>query len=139
MRPLLASTLFFFTLSALAGLAGGPCTYSDFPGTMIVTKIAKTQASKQQTGSAGYEGYEVTFRFSTRARVSREVHQMTKKEHSFTLLNGWHPGPRYLKKYGLAKGKTFACTLSLIKTGTCSPVDFGFKDLDPTDYFESEK
>ena len=142
MRYSIVFALLFFSfamVSAAAPLVGGPCTYTDMPGTMIITKVVKTKASKAQASSAGYEGYEVIFRFTTKARVNNEVRALMKRQHQFTLLNGWRPGERYIKKYGITKGKTFPCTLQLIRTGTCSPVHFSFKGMDPVDYFESEK
>ncbi|MFT5130144.1 MAG: hypothetical protein ACI8W8_003773 [Rhodothermales bacterium] len=93
--------------------------------------VARTRALRS--------GYAVTFRFTTKARVNDEVRALMKRHQQFTLLNGWHPGERYIKKYGIAEGKTFPCRLELIKTGTCSPVHFSFKGLDPVDYFESKE
>jgi hypothetical protein len=141
MQILIVLASFFSSALAFSGspLVGGPCTYTATPGTMIISKVAKTKGSKAQASSAGYEGYEVTFKFTTKARVSNDWREYLKRAQTFTLLNGWHPGERYIKKYGIAEGKTFPCTLELIKTGTCSPVIFTFKGLDPVDYFESKK
>ena len=44
-----------------------------------------------------------------------------------------------VKKYGIKVGKEFPATLSIIKTGTCSPINFELKGLDRIDCFESRR
>jgi hypothetical protein len=44
-----------------------------------------------------------------------------------------------VKKYGIKVGKEFPATLSIIKTGTCSPINFELRGLDRIDYFESQR
>ena len=53
-------------------------------------------------------------------------------------MNSWYPGPRFLERYGIAAGKSFACTLNVISQGTCTPTVFDFQGIDRADYFESE-
>ena len=53
-------------------------------------------------------------------------------------MNSWYPGPRFLERYGIAAGKSFACTLNVISQGTCTPAVFDFQGIDRADYFESE-
>ncbi len=60
------------------------------------------------------------------------------KEHQFVLgSSGWCPGPKFLKKYGIEKGKKFAATLMVIVEGTCTPVMIKLNDVPDDDYFEA--
>jgi len=54
-------------------------------------------------------------------------------------MNSWYPGPRFLERYGIAAGKSFACTLNVISQGTCTPAVFDFQGIDRADYFETEQ
>ena len=64
---------------------------------------------------------------------------MLKKEHLLQLRNSWYPGEKFIEKYGIEVGKTFKCTLCVIKSGTSTPIIFEFDDIDTTDYFETQK
>ena len=90
-------------------------------------------------GGAGYEGYEVWFRFIPEESILSELEPsgFLGREHLFTMQNGWYVGPRYLKKYGLEPGKECPSVLRIIKSGSCTPRIFDFKTIDTTDYFES--
>ena len=47
-------------------VVGGRCTYTDYAGTAVITKVEMTEKSKRQanvSGGAGYEGYEIWFSF----------------------------------------------------------------------------
>ena len=120
---------------------GGPCTYLCYEGGAEVVRITQTRASLAQSkviGGAGYEGYEVWFRFVPESDIhDPRIGPLMGREHLFTLHNGWYVGPRYLKKYGIERGKKYPCSLKLIETGTCAPVVFDFKTVDTRDYFES--
>lgn len=119
---------------------GSPCTYVSYAGCAKIVRIKKTPASVAQSeviGGPGYKGYEVWFRFIPELDMRNgNIKPLTNREHLFTLYNGWYVGYRYLEKYGIKTGKTFPCVLKVIETGTCSPVLFEFKTIDPKDYFE---
>jgi hypothetical protein len=66
------------------------------------------------------------------------VRQALEGRHELRLMNSWYPGPRFLERYGIAAGKSFACTLSVIAQGTCTPTVINFPHIDRADYFESE-
>ena len=119
------------------GKLGGPCLYRDYPGKATITKIVKTKASKAQLKSAGYEGYEVWYKYEPKWEIPEEDrHDQLKSEQQFQLANTWYPGDQYIKKYGLKVGKELPCTYSVIKSGTCTPVQFNLEGPDPVDYFE---
>ncbi len=120
---------------------GGPCTYTDYPGTATVTRIEKTEKSSRQakvSGGAGYEGHEVWFVFKADQEVKEErARKYIEKEHLFLLSNSWYPGPLYLKKYNIKVDGSYPCTLRVLTKGTCTPVVFKFTELRRDDYFES--
>ena len=119
---------------------GGGCKYDDHPGTATITKIVKTEASKQQSGSTGYEGFEVLFTFKPDAEIKDGLGAKAAKwEHLFQIGGGAYPGPQYLKKYKLEVGKTYRGTMSIITSGTCTPVIIKLDGVDPIDFFEGKK
>ena len=128
--------------TATAQMVGGPCTYTKYPGKAKITKVEKTDSSKGQRGLAPYEGYEVKFVFTPAAPVSDKLAaEFFKREWTYFLIEGAYeiyPGEQYIKKYDIKTGKEYDCTMSVIKTGTCTPWAFVFKGLDPKDLFESE-
>jgi hypothetical protein len=130
-------------LAAPVGRLGGPCAYASYPGQAKITRIEKTEQSKEQAkavGGPGYEGFEVWFAFVTDKEVKQDwAKEALKKEHLLQLCNSWYPGERWLKKYGLEKGKTLKCTLKAITSGTCTPVLFEFDGVNATDYFETKQ
>ena len=118
---------------------GGPSTYVRYAGTATIVRVEKTEASNANKGEAA-EGYEVWFTFMPKKAVKEELgkgYLARFKEHQFTLCNGWCPGPKFLKKYGIEKGKAFACTLMVETQGTATPVILEFDDVPNTDYFEA--
>ena len=120
---------------------GGPCTYRCYEGSSEIARITQTPASLAQSrviGGAGYDGYEVWFRFVPKSDIhDPRIGSLIGREHLFTLHNGWYVGPRYLRKYGVEPVKKYPCILKLIEEGTCTPVLFEFEMIDSRDYFES--
>ncbi len=125
------------TTEALPG--GGPMTHVRYAGTATIVRVKKTDASNANRGIAA-EGYEVWFTFAPTRQVEEQLgknYLARFKEHPFVLCNGWNPGPKYLKKYGIDKGKEFACTLIVQTQGTGTPVMLQLDDVPNTDYFEA--
>ncbi len=122
-------------------LMGGPCEYADYRGTATITRVVQTENSCQQAksmGGPGYEGYEVWFRFAPAADIREEwARPAAGREHLFSLMNSWYPGPRYLESYGIKTGSTHNCMLKVITRGTCTPTIFEFPGIRRDDYFES--
>lgn len=121
--------------------AGGCCTYNSFSGHARITRIMKTEASVGQKGiigGAGYEGYEVWFRFIPEQKLPSgfDSSGFLGREHLYTLQNGWYVGPRYLEKYKIRTGKEYPCVLKIIEKGSCSPLVFDFTTMGRGDYFE---
>ena len=128
-------------------IVGGPCEYEWIRGRSNIVSITKTKASRAQSvlkGGAGYEGYDIEFRFTpdkpvkpTKRWTEDAVNGILQKDHTFLLANSWYPGPEYIKKYSISQGAVYPCRMGLITKGTCTPVVFKIDDFDATDYFES--
>ena len=121
---------------------GGPCTYASHEGIARIVRVAQTPASRQQAqviGGAGYEGYEVSFRFIPKPEEAPRIRKMPllERDQLLTLNNSWYAGPRFLEKYHIAVGKEFPCILKLIQSGACTPVVFNLPTINTGDYFES--
>ena len=131
---------FLSSCGAGPDVVGGPCEYDDHPGTATIIRIEKTEASKQQSGISGYEGFEVHFTFKPDAAIKDGLGATaTTWEHLFQISSGTYPGPEYLKKYKLEVGKTFRGTMSVINSGTCAPVIVKLDGVDSGDFFEAKK
>jgi len=122
-------------------IVGGACSYYSIPGKCKITSVAKTEESKQQSSSIGYEGYSVKFSFTVNS--STEVPSSASKllasvkfPRSLQLANSWYFGPLYLEKYGIKTDSVFDCQALAIYKGTCTPVSFKFSGIDLADYFE---
>jgi hypothetical protein len=118
---------------------GGKSKYTKYAGTATITKVEKTKESDQNKGKAK-EGYEVWFTFKPAKKVKEALGRQylaNHHEHQLTLMNGWHPGPEFLKKYGIEKDKEFKATLSVIVSGTTTPVILELDGVDRADYFEA--
>lgn len=120
---------------------GGGCEYVEIPGTATIDSIEKTPDSAEQaaaSGGPGYEGLEIRYTFAPSEPISdADVRAWAEQAHTLQLSNSWYPGPRYIAKYGLAKGATLNAVLKVQTAGTCTPYVVDFPDLDTTDYFES--
>jgi hypothetical protein len=121
---------------------GGQCTYAEHPGTCTILSVEKTSDSIAQAslnGGPGYEGLAVTFAYAgADAGGDALVQQAIEGRHELRLMNSWFPGPRFLERYGIAAGKSFACTLKVITRGTCTPTIIDFPAIDRANYFESQ-
>ena len=127
----------------------GPCSYEKFRGTGRIISIQQTELSKQQaaiSGSSGYEGFEVKFRFTPVEPqniknvkwVQNTQEDILNKEYLLLLTNSWYPGQKYLEKYNIKENATFNGELLLITNGSCSPIGFSFDAINTTDYFETK-
>lgn len=128
------------THAATAQMVGGPCNYDKYPGKAKIIKVVQTVDSKKQRGLAPFEGYEVKYVFTATAPVSdKMIADLMKREWIYYLTKSAYeiyPGEKYIAKYGIKVGKEYPCTMSVIKSGTCTPWGFEFKGLDPKDLFE---
>lgn len=130
----------FLCPSAWAVPGGGRISYKKYAGTAEIVRVEKTAAADGKKANAT-EGYEVWYTFTPKGKVPDGLgksHLEDHKQHQFVLgSSGWCPGPKFLKKYGIEKGKKFAATLLVIKEGTSTPVLMELDDVPNDDYFEA--
>jgi hypothetical protein len=123
--------------SAKEKMVGGPCSYKRYPGKAMIVSV-KEKGPQKVMGGPPYTPYEVRFTFQTDQPIEEEFARVQGKERLLLLKNSWHPGPRFLEKYGIEAGKSFPCDLMVITRGTCTPIIFDFPTIDRADYFEAE-
>lgn len=152
MVEFMRTTILYFALigyiiiaSAIA-ISDAACTYDEYLGQCKICTIMQTNVSVHQEkviGGPGYAGFEVGFEFRPVQPLPSEVFDRINKNvigctNVLELYNSWYPGPKFLQKYNITEGATFNCSLSLIRSGACTPEIIRFKDIDQRDYFESE-
>ncbi len=117
------------------GVVGGNCRYDNYAGTATIVSVQSTVESKAQVKTAGYEGLEVRFTVNTK-EVIRQYWAAPKvrQPQVFKMTNDWYPGPKFIEKYKIAKGKTYPCIVMVQTSGTCTPLLFDLPGVDPGDY-----
>ena len=118
-------------------MVGGPCQYREYPGRAVILSVQK-QEGRTQAGAPAADAYEVKFSFTPDKKIEEGWVQIEGKEHLLLLTNSSLPGPGFLKKYGIERGKGFDCNMKVITKGTCTPVLFEFPAIDLSDYSERE-
>jgi hypothetical protein len=114
---------------------GGPCAYSDYPGTATIVSVEPVPHSASDWAGLPYQPYRVRFTFAPAKPVPHRLY-VQGKHHELTLSGGTPPGPKFLKKFNITPGASFTAELRLIESGTCSPVVFTFQGIDVLDHFE---
>lgn len=112
-------------------LVGGRCEYKSYAGKARIVSIEKAPSKISSS-----EGYEVKFVFLSSGSVEESFARTEGKEFLLLLADSSHPGPKFLKKYGIEAGRVFDCILKVITKGTCTPVLFEFPSIRLDDYFE---
>lgn len=120
-------------------VVGGPCEYKKYKGKARIISICKKEMPENYI-DLSYDTYEVKFTFHPEEEIEKAwAKKVEEREYTLLLTNGWHPGPQFLKKYGVEEGKHFDCFLNVITRGTCTPVIFDFPAINRSDYFESKR
>jgi hypothetical protein len=118
-------------------VVGGPCHYKSYPGQATILSVQKREGPARGNGRVGKE-YEVKFSFTPADDIEEDWVRVEGKGYLLMLTNSRHPGPAFLKRYGIEPGKRFECDLKVITRGTCTPVLFDFPTIDLSDFFEGE-
>ena len=120
-------------------VVGGPCEYNEYKGKATIVSVCRKEREKSRGGSP-YENFEVKFSFCSEEEIKESfATKVEGREYTLMLTNSWHPGPKFLEKYGIEAGKTFDCYLKVITKGACTPILFDFPTIDLSDCFEKEK
>ena len=124
--------------SRVPGVLGGPCEYKQYKGKATIVAIRKREMPENH-GRPADESYEVKFSFFSEEEIKEAYGKVEGKEYAMMLKNSSYPGPKFLEKYDIKTGKSFACYLQVIIRGTCTPVLFDFPTIDLGDYFEQRR
>jgi hypothetical protein len=116
---------------------GGCGDYIHYSGTAIILSVELAGESGPSSPSC-YDGYEVLFALSEDIAplCSKDLGYFNNNVWTFTMINGWAPGPAYLDKYDIQMGAVFNCVLSVQRSGPCTPCIIEFEAVDARDYFE---
>ena len=126
--------------AAAAQPGSGPRKYVDYAGTATIVALEKAPDDDPQGRGQAEAGYVVRYAFKPKQPVKEELGRAWLERHpqqEFLLTSGWRPGPKFLEKYGIEKGKTMPATMHVIVKGTSTPVLFDLDGVDATDYFEA--
>ena len=122
---------------SVSRVVGGPCEYKEYRGKATIVSIRKKDWPKSHGGSL-YENFEVRFSFFSEEEIKESfATKVEEREYTLMLANSWHPGPKFIEKYGIEVGKIFDCYLKVITKGACTPILFDFPTIDLSDYFEN--
>lgn len=117
-------------------LDGAPGRYKEYAGTAEIVRVEKTAASDANKARAA-EGYEVWYTFTAKDNVPEKgkIFLDQHKQHQFVLGSSyWCPGPKFLKKYGIEKGKKFDAALMV---SASRPTMIKLNDVPDNDFFEA--
>ena len=117
---------------------GGPCEYREYKGRATIISIRKKDLPPSGSGPS-YSSFDVMFTFHPSEKIEEPFAQTEGREYPLMLANSWHPGPKFLEKYGIGLGKSLDCYLKVITKGTCAPTLFVFPTIELNDYFEGKK
>ena len=114
--------------------------YVQYQGAATILSVELTNRSGPPS-PACYHGYKVLFALSDDIShlCSEDLGYFNNNVWTFTLANGWAPGPEYLDKYNIDVGAVFACVLSVQRSGPCTPCIIEFEGLNQADYFECNR
>ena len=119
----------------------GKCgEYIDYVGTAEILTIEQPSDPNKYSSPPCYDGYVVTYELSDNLSklCDKSMGYFNENKWILVLGSGYLPGPEYLKKYEIEPGKIFKCTLSLQKSGPCTPCVIDLDGVDRFDYFECE-
>ncbi|MDD5093552.1 MAG: serpin family protein [Dehalococcoidia bacterium] len=115
----------------ITSVVGGPCKYTDIPGTARITSIKDADPNSANCNDA----VEVIFDFTPDSPSAIDTYSFPNwkdTNQSLTFGGGMNPSREWVEKQGLKEGSELACIRSEITEGTCTPVIFSF----PTINFE---
>ena len=118
-------------------VVGGPCTYKQYKGKATIVSVCRKETPENH-GRRSYQAYEVKFVFFSEESIMEAHGRVEGRHYTMMLKNSSYPGPKFLEKYGIEKGRELGCFLKVITRGTCTPIIFEFPTVDLGDYFEQK-
>lgn len=111
------------------GPIGGPCDYVKYPGSAIIVSVE--QDTDQMRTCENGALIKFTFRPTDSSASSRYLYpQRSDTNQAFLVGSGCSPPLNWALSRGLVVGSEHSCVRREIISGTCSPVGFGFPDID---------
>ena len=102
-------------------MVGGPCEYRSYPGSAEILSVVPAAAD------GGVERFDVRFRFAPDGPVEESLGRAALERTHPLLPDRQQPPDRfYVEKHDIRPGKVIACTLRVIRRGTCTPILFDF-------------
>lgn len=110
-------------------LVGGPCTYTDTPGSATIMSMSNANPSLYNCKN---NPVEVIFNFTP--DDSSKANDATDKNQSLTVGAGANPPRDYAINKGLTVGSVHQCIRQNETSGACTPWGFTFPSIDFSDY-----
>jgi hypothetical protein len=129
---LTALTLSFLCAGCTNDPVGGPCPYSDFPGTATI----RTGTPGNSSGSDCENGVIIVFDFAPTDSSDVDDYRFPAWPDTgrvFELSSGGSVPDRWADKEGLTPGSKHQCIRREIRVGPCTPLLFKFPDVDYSD------
>ncbi|MFO0820057.1 MAG: hypothetical protein U1A77_19060 [Pirellulales bacterium] len=124
----IAILLFIPSLGCFGSKAGGPCTYSEHAGTATITGVTPVETSPQ---GADAPPAEYWIEFKTELSDPQPTQSFYRNEgNRFKVKNpAGNTDEAWLASQGIAVDAKLDVKVSLITSGTCSPMIFKFPTL----------
>ncbi len=113
-------------------IIGGPCPYTDFPGTATIRTITPDNSP----GSTCENAVIIIYDFAPADSSDVDRYRFPAWPDTgrvFTLMSGRSIPDRWADKEGLTPGSEHQCIRREIRTGPCTPLIFEFPDVDYSD------
>jgi hypothetical protein len=113
-------------------IVGGPCEYSEIPGTAVITDVRKPPADAYNCPNGAVE---VVFSFTPKNPKKRKTYRFKNwkdQGQTLTVGGGMNPPATWVKARGLVKGSKHDCVRAEIIRGSCTAVVFTFPKVDMT-------
>jgi hypothetical protein len=111
------------------GPPGGPCSYVEYPGSAIIVSVEEDTSQLRTCENAAL--IKFTFQPADSSASSRYLFpQRSDTNQAFLVGSGCTPPLNWAISQGLAVGSEHSCVRREIISGTCSPVGFGFPEID---------
>ena len=111
------------------GWVGGPCEYTEIPGTATVVSVTPATENDDCTNAV-----EVVFDFAP-TDTSLTEHVATGV--TLTIGSGQNPPDSWVQDEGLTEGSQHPCNRWVITEGTCTPVIYRFTEVNYLDAIDA--
>lgn len=104
---------------------GGPCFYKEYPGQATVTAVEPDRSDASQPDRTA-----IKFSFAPKEKVVETFATTDGRIFTYGMVGSAYPTQEFVDKNGIKAGMTYDATMSVIETGTCTPILFDFPAWD---------